>query len=189
MKIILGSQSRFRAQALREAGIEVDECISPGIDEKAIRCDDPEKLVLALAKAKAEAIVDKIDGPAILITADQVVVCNGEMREKPQSREEATRFLASYVDHPAEIINGIMVTNTATGAMASGIDIASVQYNKSLLDETEMIVDNSFAMESAGGLVLENPLMKKHEVQRERTVDSFFGMPIDLVKRLIEEVR
>ena len=188
MKIILGSQSRFRAQALREAGIEVDECISPGIDEKAIRCDDPEELVLALAKAKAEAIIDKIDGPALLITADQVVLCNGEMREKPVDRAEAISFLASYVKWPAMAVNGLRVTNTATGKVATGIDRAEIIYKRTLLPKIEDIVDNSFALEAAGALVEEDPQMTPHELRRTGEINSFMGMPIELVKRLMREM-
>ncbi len=188
MKIILGSQSRFRAQALMEAGIVVDECISPGIDEKAIRNDNPEELVLALAKAKAAAIIDKIDGPAILITADQVVMCNGEIRERPVDRAEAIRFLASYVAWPAVVVNGLQVTNTATGKVATGIDRSEIIYKPTLLAKIEEIVDNSFALEAAGALVEENPMMIPHELRRTGEIDSFMGMPIELVKRLMREV-
>lgn len=187
MKIILGSQSRFRAQALREAEIVVDECISPGIDEQAIRDSDPEKLVLKLAKAKAEALLPRISEPAILITADQVVMCNGEMREKPTSREEAISWLASYVKWPAIAVNGLQVMNTETGKIATGIDRAEIIYKPTLLAKIEEIVDNSFAMDAAGALVKENPLMTPHELRRTGEINSFMGMPIELVKRLIEE--
>lgn len=188
MKIILGSQSRFRAQALKDAGIEVDEMMAPGIDEKAIRYDNPEELVLALAKAKAEAIINKINGPAILITADQVVLCNGEMREKPVDKAEAMVFLASYVKWPATAVNGLQVTNTTTGKVATGIDRAEIIYKPTLLAKIEEIVDNSFALEAAGALVEENPLMTPHELRRAGEINSFMGMPIELVKRLMMEV-
>ncbi len=167
----------------------VAEQMSADIDEKAIRDADPQKLVLKLAQAKANALLNRIDYPALLITADQVVVCNGEIREKPESREEAMKFLVSYTDHPAEIINGVMVTNTVTKKSAFGIDLASVFYNKSLIDEIEKIVENPFVMKAAGGLLAEKSMMIVHEREHNSVDGSFLGMPIELLKRLIAEVQ
>ena len=59
MKIILGSKSKGRKQILEEMGMDFEIMVSD-IDEKAIRFDDAEKLVLALARAKAEALKPKI---------------------------------------------------------------------------------------------------------------------------------
>lgn len=53
MKIILGSQSRSRRKVLEKLGYEF-EVMPADIDEKAIRFDDPTKLTLVLARAKAD---------------------------------------------------------------------------------------------------------------------------------------
>ncbi|MBI2550954.1 Maf family protein [Candidatus Uhrbacteria bacterium] len=185
MKLILGSSSKWRAKVLESAGIHVDGFLSPDIDEKAIRHADPERLVLALAHAKADALLPRIQEPVLLITVDQVVVCQGEIREKPKDVEEARVFLSSYIDHPAEAISGVVVTNTATGARAEGVDRASVLYKPSLKGEIENILKHSFAMESSGALVAENPLMLANVKESVGTPDSFMGMPVALVKSLM----
>ena len=59
MKIILGSASPRRAQILKEMGYEF-EVVKPDIDEKAVRDDDPQRLVLALANAKADAVLEQM---------------------------------------------------------------------------------------------------------------------------------
>ena len=92
MKLILGSSSQFRRAVMDELGFEY-EVMAPEIDEKAIRIDDPDALVLAIAHAKADALVGAVEGEALIITSDQVVVWNGQIREKPQDREEAKRFI------------------------------------------------------------------------------------------------
>jgi septum formation protein len=189
MKIILGSSSKWRAKVLDESGLKVDELMSPGIDEKAIRHDDPEKLVLALAHAKADALVGRIQESALLITADQVVFCDGQIREKPKDQDEARFFLRTYINHPAEMVNGVVVTNTKTGRRAEGVDRASISYKPTLENVINEIIANSYAMECAGALVTENPLMQAHEATSSGGSDSFMGMPIELVKRLIAEVQ
>ena len=49
------------------------------------RDPNPKQLTLKIARAKAEALLEKVKQPAILITSDQVIVCAGEIREKPES--------------------------------------------------------------------------------------------------------
>ncbi|PKU76447.1 hypothetical protein MA16_Dca001050 [Dendrobium catenatum] len=77
-KIILGSSSVARRQILLEMGYEF-EIRTAGINEKAIRKEKPEELVTVLAKAKADAILSRLEitdyrdaEPTLLITSDIV---------------------------------------------------------------------------------------------------------------------
>src|SRR5688500_1249444 len=97
MKLILGSKSHGRKTVLERVGYEF-EVMAADIDEKLIRSDDLELLPMLLARAKAEALLKKINEPVILVTADQVVIYKGELREKPESEEQAREYLASYGD-------------------------------------------------------------------------------------------
>ncbi|XP_050939159.1 uncharacterized protein LOC103503944 isoform X2 [Cucumis melo] len=58
-KIILGSSSVARRKILSEMGYEFT-IMSADIDEKAIRKEKPEELVVALAEAKADAIISNL---------------------------------------------------------------------------------------------------------------------------------
>lgn len=60
VKIILGSKSFTRKAILTEMGIAYD-VVTADIDEKAIRREKPEDLVMALALAKADAIVSRLE--------------------------------------------------------------------------------------------------------------------------------
>ncbi|CAI8606447.1 unnamed protein product [Vicia faba] len=77
-KIILGSSSIARRKILSEMGYQFT-LMTADIDEKSIRKDTPEELVMALAEAKANAIISKlqttgnqerVDEPTLLIAAD-----------------------------------------------------------------------------------------------------------------------
>ncbi|KHG17862.1 Maf-like protein [Gossypium arboreum] len=81
-KIILGSSSIARRNILAEMGYEFS-LMSADIDEKGIRKEKPEELVMALAEAKADSIVsklqtmnnqDKDEKPTILIAADTLPI-------------------------------------------------------------------------------------------------------------------
>ena len=91
MKIILGSASARRQKILRDMGYEF-EIKQADIDEKAIRDPDPTKLTLALANAKADALIPKLGEDTLLITSDLVVWFQNKIIEKPESKEEAYTF-------------------------------------------------------------------------------------------------
>lgn len=188
MKLILGSQSKWRAKELEKAGF-VFETMSANIDEKAIRHSDPEKLVSVLAHAKAEALRNQIVEPALLITTDQVVVCDGKIREKPVDEAEARIFLNSYLEHPAEVVNGVVVTNTLTGKQVDGIDRAKVFYKSTLGTAIEELISKGDVMTCGGAFQAEDPTMLAHTARIEGGLDSFTGMPIGLVTRLLAEAQ
>ncbi|KAF2553105.1 hypothetical protein F2Q68_00035584 [Brassica cretica] len=90
-----------RKKILGEMGYDFT-IVTADIDEKAIRRDNPQDLVVALAQAKADEIISKLGGqspfaqdplPTLLITADTVIVYKGVIREKPISKEEARQFI------------------------------------------------------------------------------------------------
>ncbi|KAF3446319.1 hypothetical protein FNV43_RR11498 [Rhamnella rubrinervis] len=77
-KVILGSSSAARRKILGEMGYEFTT-MTADIDEKSIRREKPEELVMAIAEAKADAIISKLQTihdqtkdaePRILIAAD-----------------------------------------------------------------------------------------------------------------------
>src|SRR5262249_56962971 len=119
MHIILGSQSLGRRELLSAMGY-VFAVMPAHIDERAIRSADPGALTLALAHAKADALLPQIHEPALLITADQVVVWRGTIREKPAHAEEARAFLRGYAEGQAETVTAVGVTHTATGGRRRG---------------------------------------------------------------------
>ncbi|PNY00578.1 maf-like protein [Trifolium pratense] len=129
-KIILGSSSVARRKILSEMGYEFT-LMTADIDEKSIRKDTPEELVTALAEAKADAIISKlqttgnqerVDEPTLLIAADTVVVYEGVIREKPSSKEEARQFLKDYSGRQAATVGSVLVTNLKTGLRKGGSD-------------------------------------------------------------------
>lgn len=79
-KIILGSSSVARRKILGDMGFEFTT-MSADIDERAIRKEKPEDLVMALAEAKADAIVERLRNsenrandpkPTLVVAADTV---------------------------------------------------------------------------------------------------------------------
>lgn len=188
-KIILGSASKWRRQILEKAGYEFS-VMEPNIDERKIRHSDPKKLVLALAYAKTDVLIPQIKEPALLITVDQVVLCNGHIYEKPNSAQEARGFMHSYSQYSARTITAVVVTNTKTNKQVAGIDIVNINFKPI----PEFIIDQLIAkgeiFSCAGGFQIEdengnlNPYIKSID----GAIDSIKGLPIKLMQGLMDLV-
>ncbi len=188
MKFVLGSGSAYRKIALKEMGYEFD-VVTAGIDEKAIRFDDPKQLTLALAHAKAKAIIPELDEPSVLITSDQVVVCQGVIREKPIGASQAREFLESYSHYPAETVTAVVVTNTATNVQAEAVDVAKIFFKPLPAELIDRLVATDYTYRLSGGFAADNPLLVHYIDHYEGTFDSINGLPKDLTERLIHQVQ
>ena len=187
MKIILGSQSPYRARMLEEMGIEF-EVMAADIDEKAIRSEDPKELVSLLAKAKAEALLPRIRGEAILITSDEIVMSDGRILEKPSDEEEARRFLENYNTFPAETVTAVCVINLKNGKSASDVDVAKVYFNRFSAEDIDDIIAGGEVYRLSGGFSVDGEKWEKHIKYIEGARDSVIGLPKDVTRRLLNQV-
>ncbi|CAN1835687.1 7-methyl-GTP pyrophosphatase [Linum perenne] len=181
MKLILGSASISRKTILAEMGYEFS-VVTADIDEKAIRKEKPEELVMALAEAKAKAISQKLPmndyvkdaEPTLLITSDQVVVYDDAIREKPSNEEEARQFMKDYSGSHAATVGSVLVTNLKTGVRKGGWD--------------RVEVEEGSVLKTAGGLIIEHPLIVPYVKEVVGTTDSVMGLPKALTEKLLKEV-
>ena len=96
-KLVLASTSPARLRLLRDGGIE-PITISPGVDEELLteqglasgEINKTQDMVLLLAKAKAEAVLDHPDAQgALIIGCDSSLDLDGEALGKPHEAEVA----------------------------------------------------------------------------------------------------
>ncbi|KAL7611535.1 uncharacterized protein LOC111902960 [Lactuca sativa] len=194
-KIILGSSSMARRKILAEMGYDFT-IMTADIDEKSIRKEKPEDLVVALAEAKAEALISRLGiaghkeenaHPTLLITADTVVVYEGTIREKPSSKEEARHFVKGYSGGCAIVVGSVVVTNLTTGIKKRGWDRSEVYFHDIPDEAIDKLVDEGVTLNVAGGLMLEHPLTAPFVDTVIGTSDSVMGLSKSLTQKLIEE--
>ncbi|KAI8542461.1 hypothetical protein RHMOL_Rhmol08G0139600 [Rhododendron molle] len=194
-KIILGSSSMARRQILAEMGHKF-EIVTADIDEKSIRREKPEELVMALAEAKADAIISKLKITShveddaystLLITADTVVVYEGVIREKPSSKEEARQFIKDYSGGHVTVVGSVLVTNLVTGTRKGEWDRAEVYFHDIPDEVIDSLVEEGVMLNVAGGLMLEHPLTLPFVDTVVGTVDCVMGLPKTLTEKLIQE--
>lgn len=89
MRFILASASQARLGLLRSAGLSPEVIVS-GVDESGITEDTPGRLCRSLAKLKANAVSDTVEGDAFVLGCDSVLEFDGEILGKPADAAEAT---------------------------------------------------------------------------------------------------
>ena len=114
MRIILASKSPRRRELLSHIGIEY-ECMVSEMEEK-ITEDKPDKVVSELSCQKAENIFEilrteeKTDkGPMVIIGADTVVACDGEIMGKPKDEADARRMLKLLEGRSHSVWTGVTI--------------------------------------------------------------------------------
>lgn len=95
--LVLASTSATRAGLLRAAGL-VFGTVAPGVDEAAVKESaqadglEPGDCALLLAELKARRISERLPG-ALVIGADQILVCRERWFDKPDGRDAAAAQL------------------------------------------------------------------------------------------------
>lgn len=155
------------------------------IDEKSIRREDPREMVLAIARAKAEALLPRITEPACLITADGVVVCGDVVCEKPQDKDEARMFLREYRTKPAHAITAIVVTNTETKESMHEVVDATVFFKYFSDEAMEVMIEKGDALKCAGAFNVTDPFVAPYVERIDGTVEEVMGLSREIVEGLL----
>lgn len=111
--IILASTSPRRREILGGMGATFT-VLSADADESS-DITSPEELTRELARRKGQAVLELLksrgeDGGAIIISADTVVACGGEILGKPTDRQDAKRMLSLLSGNTHTVSTGIAVT-------------------------------------------------------------------------------
>ncbi len=114
VRVVLASQSPARLATLRSAGLDPEVVVS-GVDESTVTTADPERLSVELARLKARAVADRLDGDAIVVGCDSVLELDGQVHGKPGTAAEATRRWREMRGRSGVLHTGHCVIDTSTG--------------------------------------------------------------------------
>jgi septum formation protein len=108
--LILASTSSARQAMLRQAGLRF-QAIGSGVDEAVLKqgfSGPPEALAQALAEAKARAVAAAHPG-ALVLGADQLLVCGEKVFDKPENLEEAAGHLRHLAGRTHRLVTSACV--------------------------------------------------------------------------------
>ena len=148
MKIVLASESQFRRRALDMLGLAYEICPS-GIDEKAIRDNNPAELTRKLAEAKARKVASECP-EAVVVSGDAVVSKGDRIYEKPRSKEEAAQFLREFSGSEFQFVTALAVIHSPTGKVLSTVETSDISFRQLVESEIQAYI-NEYAVLSYAG--------------------------------------
>jgi septum formation protein len=183
-KIILASQSPRRKQLMEQAGFSFT--IHPlHIDESFPEDMDVYKVADYLAQKKARAGKHLLQGEEILITADSVVILEGRIYNKPESREEAVYMLKKLSGNMHEVMTGVCLLSREKERVFAGH--SRVYMDALSAEEIDFYIEKYQPFDKAGAYGIQE-WIGLCKIQRiEGTYANVMGLPTDLLyKNLIE---
>ena len=190
-KIILASGSPRRRELLTQIGIDFDVVTSNA--EEIITKTYPRDIVCELSCLKAKAVYDMLKEPqkdidnSVIIGADTIVYCDGEILGKPADKEEAREMIYKLQGKSHMVYTGVTVI-AKSGDMVSASSFAEgtkVNVAPMTENEIEAYISTDEPYDKAGAYGIQG-LFGKFIEGIEGDYFNVVGLP---VHRLYEELK
>ena len=186
MALIIASQSPRREQLLTTLGLEFTVTGSAAIDEERILAGTDGSLEdrlrrLALLKGEQVATTHPDD---IVLSADTVVVVNGEVLGKPRDVDEARQMLSRLNGRAHHVLTGVAVQRVAAGYRETGVESTRVTFSLVDGETIDRYIARAQPFDKAGSYAIQGLgalLVRKIEGDYSNVV----GLPLPLTARLL----
>ncbi|NLO21343.1 MAG: septum formation inhibitor Maf [Syntrophomonadaceae bacterium] len=147
-RIILASQSPRRKSLLEQLDIHF-ECCPANIDEEFQPGETAREAARRIAWNKAEDVRKKAKN-ALIIAADTMVVCNGEILGKPDDVRDAFCKLSKLRGREHEVITAVCVMDAESGLCEVQDEITRVWFRDVKDEEIRAYIMTGEPMDKAG---------------------------------------
>jgi septum formation protein len=184
-KLILASASPRRRELLAQAGYDFD--VQPSsLTESRRPEEDAIRFATRLAREKAEAVYARHQ-PAIVLGADTVVVCDGEVMGKPADPADAERMLLLLAGRTHQVVTGVAVVwgSSSPPAIEVAAELTQVTMRTLSPEEVSRYVATGEPMDKAGAYAIQGYAGR----WIPRISGCYFnvvGLPLALVAAMLE---
>ena len=156
-EIILASASPRRRELLANMGLQFTVLVSDADESGVDTSVPPEIYVQELALLKAAAVAKTIikNKDAIVISADTIVVCDGEILGKPKDEEDAVRMLTSLSGKSHKVYTGFCVMRLSDAFTVCKNVCTEVVFKPLTREKIERYVKTSEPMDKAGAYAIQ----------------------------------
>jgi septum formation protein len=174
--LILASTSVYRRELLARLGLPF-EVLAPGVPEAHVPGESPADRALRLALEKAGA-VGRAHPEAVVIGADQVAACAGQLLEKPGDATRCREQLATLSGRTALFYTACAVRGSSGTLHLEHLDTTTVVFRKLSAGEIERYVARERPFDCAGGFRAEALGISLFECIESRDPTALIGLPL-----------
>ncbi|MBP1908427.1 Maf family nucleotide pyrophosphatase [Methanolobus bombayensis] len=184
-KVILASASQRRSELLNMLIGPVFEVVISSYDEKTIADLTPADLVMYHSREKAADVAGKME-EGIIISADTVVVYDGDVMGKPVDAADAAKMLKKMRGKKIQAISGITVMDVATGKQITEHEVTDIWMREMSDSFIRKYIDTGETEGKAGAFAIQG----KGAILVERSEGDFYnvvGLPLFRLSKMLEK--
>lgn len=186
VRVILASASPSRLRLLQGAGLQPEVIVS-NVSEEGVDHLPPGQATLLLARRKAAAVAEKVDGPALVIGCDSMLDLGGVAFGKPSDPDEARDRWRRMRRREGVLHTGHCIIDTGSGAEAASADSAVVHFGDPTDAEIDAYVATGEPLRVAGAFTLEG-LSSPWIDSIDGNYGTVTGISVPLIRRLLSEL-
>ena len=128
---------------------------------------------------------DKVDG--IIIGIDNVVVCDGQIIEKPESIEEARSNLIKASNNVSKVVSGLAIIDTINDKVINTYQETLVYMNEINEDDADYYIENEDGVMYAAGFIIEN-IASNFINKIEGSYYNILGVPVEKIYEILKDM-
>jgi len=195
-RLILASASPARAALLRSAGLDFEVAVAPDSAEAGALAAaqgtgaSPEELVLAAARAKAEAVAGTLDGrERVILAADTVVVAaDGGIVGKGRDDAESAAILRRLSGSRHRVLTGAVVLDMPSGRRRELTASTTVEMAPMSDAEIAAYVAAGSAADAAGAYRIQEDGTDRFVRVASGSFSNVVGLPVEEIIRELAAV-
>ena len=184
-RIVLASASPRRRELL--ASLEpAFEVVVSGLEERPWPNEKPASYALRNAADKGGEVLGRLQGDAVVISADTIVVRGDTILEKPVDAADAARMLRELSGAEHEVITGLVVTCRRGGQLRQLADAVRTAVRFRDLSDAEIAayVATGEPMDKAGAYAIQGGAAG-FVTETRGSYSNVVGLPVDDLKRML----
>lgn len=181
---VLASNSPRRRELLNMLGVGF-AVIPSDAEENCSLSQPPHMIVQELALLKGADVAKRLR-EEIVISADTIVVCDGEIMGKPKDKADAKRMLKKLSAGDHEVYTGICVTDSETGKSVTDFAVTKVEFYDIDDEAIDRYIETGEPMDKAGAYGIQ----EKGSLFVKGIQGDFFnvvGLPVATLGKVLKE--
>lgn len=187
LKLVLASQSPRRRQLMTDWGLNFDVCPADDSAETGL-CggESPHQFVARMAFQKAADVVKRTE-QGIVIAADTVAHCRGQILGKPVDREHAFKMLRLMSGQLHQVVTGVCVWDCQTRIKLVDVGTTELSMQQLTDEKINQYLDTDKWIGKAGAFGYQDEL---NWISIERgSASNVVGLPQMLLLELLLKLR
>ena len=188
MRTILASSSPRRRELLAQLGLRF-EIVKPDIDESRRDAEDLIAYAERLSREKAQAVAHLLDGgPALIISADTIVLDGGELLGKPADAADARRMLRQLRGRAHVVVTAFTLHRASDAPRVITRHARTLAYMRDFNDaEIEAYIASGDPLDKAGAYGIQNDAFRP-VARIEGSYSNVVGLPLEALAEALAEL-